>query len=136
MQYKAKGEEELNQFTIFEEGEYSFRVVEATNQISQAGNEQIKLKLALFDDNDRRGGAYDYLLEAMLFKIKHFCEATGLDYENEYLDASMCLNKTGRCKVKKEEYKEKWQNKIEDYCKDEQAAFVENCKADAEEELF
>lgn len=118
-----KETEELSE-ELFPEGEYEFRVAYAKNDVSKSHNEMITLAIHVFK-NGEYVQVYDYLLEAMMFKLKHFCEATGLEkeYASGTLTAKMCVGKSGRCKVVVQHDKNgKWKDKnaIEDYCVDEE----------------
>lgn len=109
---------------VFDVGEYEFKVVSAQDSKSKAGNEMIRLGVAVFD-NGRQIKIYDYLLEAMKFKLKHFCEAARLEkqYATGTLTSQMCIGKSGRLKLtiqvdKYGKYPDK--NIVEDYCTDEE----------------
>lgn len=72
----------------------------AADKISKTGNEMIELKLNVFGEN-QEAHVFDYLLEKMAFKLRHFAEATGLigEYERGELEALSCLNKMGYAKI-------------------------------------
>lgn len=101
MQFKPKTQEEIlfesAAMSLITPGIYSFEVIEATNKLSKAGNEMIQLKLKVWDDNGRERIIFDYLLESMAYKLKHFCETTGLlgKYEMGVIDETDCLGKSG-----------------------------------------
>lgn len=113
---------------LFPEGEYEFRVAWAKAEISkQSHNDMITLSLHIFR-NGEYIQVYDYLLEAMMFKLKHFCEATGLEkeYASGTLTPGMCMGKSGRCKLIIQHDKSgKWKdrNSIDDYCTEEEVQF-------------
>lgn len=122
MNFKPKNDDELNTFDLFPAGEYDFEVVKAVDDTSKSGNEMIKLEIDVYAISGKKTRVYDYLLESMDYKLKHFCEATGLlrEYEAGDLTADMCKNRSGRCKLiirvdAKGVYPE--QNVIKDYCK-------------------
>ena len=93
-------EDELIQSSLLPAGIYPFEVMMAADKISKTGNEMIELKLNVFGDN-QEAHVFDYLLEKMAFKLRHFAEATGLigEYERGELQALSCLNKMGYCKL-------------------------------------
>jgi hypothetical protein len=93
-------EDELIRASLLEPGVYPFEVMTAVDKISKTGNEMIELKLNVFGDN-QEAHVFDYLLEKMAFKLRHFAEATGLiaDYEVGSLDALACLNKMAYAKI-------------------------------------
>ena len=100
MKFKPMTEDELIRASLLEPGVYPFEVMTAEDRISKTGNEMIELKLNVFGDN-QEAHVFDYLLEKMAFKLRHFAEATGLvaDYERGALEALACINKMGYCKL-------------------------------------
>lgn len=105
MNFKALNEEELNdrQFTLLKDGIYHFRVHDASDEISKSsGNDMIKLTLEIRDKENVRHLVFDHLVEAMAYKLKHFCDATGLidKYNLGQINAVDCLGKGGRVSIK------------------------------------
>ena len=100
MKFTAKAEEDLGKRIVLMPGEYNFEVLEAVETFSQKGNEMIKLKIKV----DNQITLKDYLLDAMDFKVKHFCEATGLHrlYKSGELRDFDCRGKTGRVLIEVE----------------------------------
>jgi len=98
MRFTPKTPEELKTMGLIEEGEYPFEVLEAEEQLSKKGNEMIKLKLKIWDNNGRERTVFDYIMEAMAFKLIHFCDYTGLKdkYEAGSLTADACIGRSGR----------------------------------------
>jgi hypothetical protein len=94
-------EEELAQSSLLEPGVYPFEVLAASEELSKAGNEMIAIKLTVFGNNGEKIHVFDYLLEKVAFKLRHFCEATGLltKYENGTLSELDCEAKTGFVKL-------------------------------------
>jgi len=101
MRFTPKTENEIQFENLLEPGIYNFSVVKAEDAISKAGNEMIKLNLKVWDKNGHERFVFDYLLEALAYKIKHFCDAVGLadKYQNGAFNASDCLDKSGNVKV-------------------------------------
>lgn len=97
--FTPKTENDLYQ--LLEKGDYDFEVLNAEDAVSKKGNPMIKLTLKIYDKNGNGRQMYDYLLEALAFKLKHFCEATGLDdkYKAGKLEASDCLAKSGKVMI-------------------------------------
>jgi hypothetical protein len=64
---------------LIPEGQYKFRVKDAREKRSTAGNDMLNLKLVLYV-NGREVLYWDslILLPKMFWKIEHFCETTGL----------------------------------------------------------
>lgn len=93
-------QEEIARASLLEPGVYGFEVIGALDKVSKAGNEMIELKLNVFG-NEKEAHVYDYLMEKMAFKLRHFAECTGLlaEYESGTLDAYRCNNKVGYCKL-------------------------------------
>lgn len=62
-------------------GEYDASVKVAEEKISKSGNEMIELQLEVYSEG-RRVPVFDYLMaEGFEWKMRHFCESAGLDYE-------------------------------------------------------
>lgn len=97
MNFLPKSEEELQTALLLPKGEYMFSVKHAENAVSKKGNDMIKLSLSVWDDAGKEYSLYDYLLESMPAKLKHFCDATGMgsQYEKGALDVAHCLRKEG-----------------------------------------
>lgn len=113
-------EEEL--YDTMPEGEYPFYVQSAQNAYSRSGNPMMKLTLKIYDHNNRERIITDYLLDAMRFKIKHFCDATGLQekWEAGTFNTDDCINKSGKCIIKidiDETGKYQPKNSVRDYVK-------------------
>ncbi len=122
MNFSHKKEEEVNTFDVFPKGEYDFDVVKAQDATSKAGNSMIKLEIDIYAQNGKKSRVFDYLLESIAYKLKHFCDAVGLvkEYESDCITADMCSGRSGRCKIeiqadKTGEYSDK--NVVRDYCK-------------------
>jgi hypothetical protein len=84
--------------SLIPNGQYKFRVKDAREKRSAAGNDMLNLKLILYI-NGREVSYWDslILLPKMFWKIEHFCETTGLNeaLENGRLMAQDCLDKEG-----------------------------------------
>ena len=128
MQFKPLTDKELEdnqkQFEPWPEGVYDFTVVEASEMTSKKGNQMIRLRIRCLNVEGQQRFVFDYLLEAMEFKLKHFCETAGLleEYDSGNLNAAMCLDRSGQVKLridKQEGYDPK--NVVEDYVKPVQA---------------
>jgi hypothetical protein len=101
MRITKKTDEELNAMGLLAPGYYQFEVIEAAETISKAGNEMIKLTLKIWDEHGKERKMFDYLLDSMARKLKHFCVHTGQadKYENASLDANNCYGKTGTVQI-------------------------------------
>jgi hypothetical protein len=82
LRFQPKTESEISRFSNLPEGDYPFTVLESSIQVSKsaknAGKEMVKLKINVHgNDSDRH--VYDYFADWFSeWKLKHFCEATGL----------------------------------------------------------
>lgn len=119
LNFTPKTEEELKG-PLFQKGEYDFDIIGAEDTASKAGNQMIKLLLKVYHSDGSVTQVFDYLLETLEYKIKHFCDTTGLaiEYQSGVLDADMCLNRSGKCKLdiqkdKSGQYEDK--NVVKDY---------------------
>lgn len=79
-------EEEIDASGLLEDGTYDFEVIKSTHKVSKSGNPMAELQLSLWGD-DTRHVVYDYLVFSAvplnIRKVKHFCDATGLQKEYE-----------------------------------------------------
>lgn len=126
MKFVPMTEEELARASLLEAGVYPFEVLSAQDKISKTGNEMIELKLNVFGNNGENVHVFDYLLEKMSFKLRHFCEATGLLslYERGELEAIVCPEKQGFCKIAVDKGNANYaaKNVVQDYLKPETTA--------------
>lgn len=139
MNFTPKTEDELNTFEVFPKGEYDFDVVKAADKISSNGNPMIEISISIYAQDGRKNNVFDYLLEIVAYKLKHFCEAVGLskEYQAGTLTADMCLNRAGKCIIgiqpKKGEYAEK--NIVKDYIPLDAAAAALDAFSKREEDI-
>lgn len=105
MKFTPKTADELARESLLAAGTYPFEVMEALEKVSQKGNDMIKLKLNVFGPNGEQAHVYDYLLESMAFKLRHFAETTGLlkEYDSGQLSPHSCIGKGGFVKLGIEE---------------------------------
>lgn len=119
MKFSPKSENDCRGYKLLPEATYDFVVDEAIKGKSKSGNDMITVSVAIWDGERVVTKIYDYLLEAMMFKLRHCCGALGLmnQYNSGTLEAEMLINKGGKCIVgvepAKGEYKAK--NIIKDY---------------------
>lgn len=99
--FQPKTEEELKKTVLLPKGEYDFEVIGAEEAVSKQGNDMIKLTLKVYDTDGTTTTVFDYLLASLEYKVKHFCDTTGLiaEYQSGALTVDMCLNKCGKCKL-------------------------------------
>lgn len=104
MKFQPKTREELDSELLIEPGTYKFQVMKANDAYSKAGNEMIKLELKIWDNNGHERIVFDYLLEAMGHKLRHFCESCEVldKYESGELRAFDLPGRTGQLVLLKE----------------------------------
>lgn len=94
MRFTPKTEVELQEEGLLAEDKYHFEIVDAKDKVSKSGNEMIELKLKIVGTQKI---IFDYLLESMGFKLKHFADSANLG--NKYQDGSLmandCIGKQG-----------------------------------------
>lgn len=126
MKFAPKTETELETMSLLEPGIYPFQVTQASNEISKSGNDMLKLTVMIWDKGGSMHYIYDYLLEAMGYKLRHFCESTGLmgKYEKGELYPQDCMNAQGNLEIIIQEGKDKGdgsrypsRNSVKDYIK-------------------
>lgn len=100
MKFNPKTENEIKAANLLPAGIYDAEIGTAEDKTSAAGNEMIKLDVTVFDKGGGKHFIFDYLLEAMAYKLRHASEACGLldKYAKGTLEADDFINKT--CKVK------------------------------------
>lgn len=121
MRFISYTDQELLEMKLLPPGDYEFEVLESKDRVSKNGAEMIELKVCLFDTvSGKQSNVFDYLLESMAFKLKHFCDACGLS--QKYIDGNLqaidCMGKRGFATVfiqkdKTGQYQDK--NAIKDY---------------------
>ena len=118
MKFTPKNEDEV-QPLILPAGEYDAFAREAKDKVSKSNNEMIELRLSVWDGQGNETVVYDYLLDAMPLKLRHFCVAAGIEeaYEAGELTAELCQEHNVRVKLKIDEGTGEWprSNKVVDY---------------------
>lgn len=100
LSFTPKSEEDLN--SLLKPGEYEFEVLHAEHAKSKkSGADMIKIKLGVFRSDGSQAHIYDYLMPSVEFKLRHFCDSTGLlpQYQSGSLQASDCHGRSGKCKL-------------------------------------
>lgn len=103
MRVAPKTAQEIAEAGLWPAGIYDFEIIEAEDTTSKtSGNDMIKLKVKIFNESGQSQNLFDYLLDAVAYKLRHAAEAFGLldEYEAGGFDAIDCIGKTGQCKVK------------------------------------
>src|SRR5688572_7178309 len=98
MRFQPKQEHELRD--LLPKGIYTAEVIDAEDKVSKSGNDMIKISLRVYHDAGKVL-LDDYLLEAIAYKLRHFCVACGiLDiYERGELTAADCKGHTVQVKL-------------------------------------
>ncbi len=101
MRFTPKTEEEIQSMNLIDPGIYQYEVAAAKEKMSKSGNEMIELSLRIWDKNGQEKMVFDYLLEAMQFKLLHFTETTGLaeNYKAGNLRADDCVGRAGNVEI-------------------------------------
>lgn len=89
---------QMREEALIKEGRYKFRVLDAREKRSMAGNDMINLRLILTVGNKTVTYLDSLLLiPKMFWKVEHFCQATGMPekIEEGRLMAQDCLLKEG-----------------------------------------
>jgi hypothetical protein len=119
MRFTPRTEEEVSKNKLLFPGECDFEVRKAQAKTSKNNNEMVELSLEVWDSKGGNSMVFDYLLDAMPHKLRHFCYAVGLGraYEAGTVDAAQCEGKGGRLIIRnvpgKGEYPPK--NEVADY---------------------
>ena len=81
IEYNPEDVPEENTFQPFPVGEYEAEVIEATAMKSKAGNEMIRLNLAVVNDKGNSTRIYDYIvIPNTLFKLKSICRCLNMEF--------------------------------------------------------
>lgn len=128
MRFTPQTEKELFQSLVLPKGIYNYEVVSAEDALSKSGNEMIKLGLKVWDNQGKVHIIYDYLLEAMPFKLRHFAEYAGIidKYNLGNFEAADCLHRGGQLELVVQEAKENFpmKNSVKDYVKTDKSVKV------------
>ena len=122
MRFAKKTEQELQIMNLIDKGQYQYTVLAAEDAVSKSGKDMIKLQLKVWDADGREHLIYDYLLEAMPQKLKHFADTCGLadKYELGEINADDCKHKSGYLELIIQEDKSGQygpRNSVKDYIK-------------------
>lgn len=100
MRFQPLSEVEL--LNLLPDGDYDFLVKAAEDTVSKkSGAPMIKLTLSIWDTNNYERTVFDYIMPAIMRKLKHFADAIGIEdlYEAGGYSANDCVNKSGKCKI-------------------------------------
>lgn len=102
MRFTPKSDDELVKGTLLEIGDYDFEILDASEEISKkTGAEMLKLKLAIYQNGESVKTIFDYIMDSIAFKLKHFSQAVGIidKYNNGDINAFDCIGRVGKCKI-------------------------------------
>ncbi len=84
---------------LLPEGVYRFTVKGVEQTVSKTDNSMLKLRLAVYEEKGSSRTIVDYLVatDKMMFKLKHFCEAIGLEdkYAKGTFNPQDCVDRQG-----------------------------------------
>lgn len=100
MRFTPRSEEEVATANLLQPADYPFEVLEAEDKVSKQGNEMIALKLKIEIDDGMRI-VFDYLLEAVEYKLRHFFDSIGMldEYESGDISAEDVVGAAGIAKI-------------------------------------
>jgi hypothetical protein len=101
MRFEAKSENDIKRENLIPAGEYGFEVLTAEDKIRVNGHDMIALKLIIYLPDGTHRHVRDWLLDAVAYKLRHFCEVTGLmdAYNSGRLCAADCVGRSGKVKL-------------------------------------
>lgn len=105
MNFQPQTEEEIAASLLLPDGVYPFTVASAVDKISKtSGNEMIEVTLNVFLPDSSIKQVKDYLMQAMAFKLRHFCAIANLldQYQQGTLCARDCAGAQGFVQIKTE----------------------------------
>jgi hypothetical protein len=106
MSYKftPMSEEEMESFSLIEDGIYDFEVIQSIPKTSKSGNQMSELIINVWDNEGKIHPIYDYLVFSSvplnIRKVKHFCDAVGL--QEEYKKGEIpeeLINRSGKVHI-------------------------------------
>jgi len=116
---RYKPDEATEPNPLFQKGVYSAVVKRATEEVSKSGNDMIKLILTCYGADNTETDVFDYLVftPGMLYKVRHFCESAGINFDKGDLTAEECQDQNIQVELKIEKgegtYRDK--NVVNDY---------------------
>lgn len=124
--------------SLLPKGTYDFEVFRAEDTVSKKGNDMIALGLRIYAPDGSTPFVSDWLLEAMAYKLRHFCETTGLiaKYDDGTLCAEDCLHAAGKVQIDIEKAKGNYgpKNVVKDYGAGPESDEMPRGKAAAEDD--
>lgn len=138
MKFTPKSEDEIRAEAekrgAWPPGVYDAEITSAIEKLSKAGNDMIELTLQVYHPEDgATRQVFDWVLEAVAYKLRHCCEAAGLSaaYEAGSLEAWQLEGKSVKVKLGIDAKAEIKRNKIMDYVVSSDAPHVQPTRAAA-----
>lgn len=96
-----KTEDQIRTESLIDPGIYDFEVVKCEEKVSKSGNEMLKLTLRVWDMMGREHTVFDYLMDSIAYKVKHFCDTVGLEeaYNAGGFKPEECQGRSGKAKI-------------------------------------
>lgn len=98
MQFTPLNDQQIKELSLYPEGRYRFKVIRTEQKRSKNGSDYFNLKMNI-DVNGKWLTLFDMLFfeGKMLFKLKHFCDVTGIadKYESGNVMPYDCDNREG-----------------------------------------
>jgi len=101
MQFKTFSKEEIENDDRLGPGTYEYKVIEALETTSKAGNEMLKIFISLYGSDGSTVTIHDYLVSTVRWKLKQFAKSCGMleKLEGGELSEMDILNKKGMCEI-------------------------------------
>lgn len=101
MKFTPKSKEEALSVGLLPKGNYPFVVLKAEEKVSKSNNPMIQVLLKVWDESGHEHLVYDYLMESIEHKLRHFCYAIeeGSMSETGNFDCELVKDKQGSCKI-------------------------------------
>lgn len=115
MAFQHKPKEETD---VLPKGIYDAVVMDAKERTSKKGNNMLELKVKVFAPGGDSILVYDYLvdIETQAWKIRHFCDSAGLNYNLGTIEAEQARNANIKVNLIIEDSPEYGrQNKVKDF---------------------
>ena len=110
MRYTPMTESEIKSLNVMEAGIYNFEVIEVHTTDKSGcplqdknGNDMAKLKLLLWDKNDKQRSLYTYISgdTTFAYKLRHFAHTLGMltEYEDGTFNINRAVGKSGQAEI-------------------------------------
>lgn len=99
--FNPKTEQEVLTANLLEKGEYPFVVKSCQAKTSKSGNPMLEVVLCVWDKQGKEHTIFDYLMESMEFKLRHFFVSIGMEesYMKGAIEPASTVGKQGHVKI-------------------------------------